>query len=133
MMKLRLLLIVAVALLAAMAGAQRQRHPIPTVRGPGEAMQYGSALVSPPPALQKELKLTPAQVKKLAAINAKYDAKWKAAYDSAKNHVLDMKTVLPITEARCRDLYASLTPKQRTSLRKWVDTHHRHRGPPEPH
>ncbi|HVT11217.1 MAG TPA: hypothetical protein VHE55_03040 [Fimbriimonadaceae bacterium] len=132
-MKSRFILVFLLALLSMIAGAQRQRHPIPTVKGPGEDMQYGSALVAPPPDLKKVLKLTAAEEKKMKAINAKYDAKMRASFEAHKNDPPDMERLRPIFEGRWHDLYAVLTPKQKADLRKWVDTHHHHPHPGAPH
>ncbi|HWA83234.1 MAG TPA: hypothetical protein VG820_07380 [Fimbriimonadaceae bacterium] len=131
-MKGRYILAVLVALLSMIAGAQRPRHPIPAVKGAGEDMQYGSALVAPPPDLKKALKLTLAQEKRMKAINAKYDAKMKASFEAHKNDPPDMERLRPIFEGRWHDLYAALSPKQKEALRKWVDTHHHHPHPGDP-
>jgi len=113
---------VVILAFAAMAGAQRQG----TAGGEADQLaskRYGYALVSPPKDLKDQLKLTQVEQKEIDSINAKYDAKPKAAFQAGQNQPPDMQRLQPLFEGRWKDLYVVLTTKQKAILKKWVDAH----------
>lgn len=84
-----------------------------------------------PDELKKQLKLTPAQEKKLEAIRKKYEPKFKALFDAGKGKMPDRTKMRALFDAQRKESDAVFTAKQKEILKKWRESHRR-RGPGGP-
>ncbi|HTQ11163.1 MAG TPA: hypothetical protein VMI31_13935 [Fimbriimonadaceae bacterium] len=119
-MKLKLLSILFTMALALFAIGQHgpAKHK---VDDSADALRYGTYLLNPSPEMSKAIHLTSAQAKQMKAINAKFDVKMRAAFQSGSAH--DMEGLRPIFEGRWKALYAVLNAKQKPSLADWAKHH----------
>jgi Spy/CpxP family protein refolding chaperone len=135
-MKLRFFLTALVAVVSICAFAQGkppttkkppakgQNFPRPggPAGGPGGGMGMRRGM---PDELKKQLKLTPAQEKKLDAIRKKYEPKFKALFDANKGKMPDRTKMRALFEAQRKETDAVFTAKQKEILKKWRETHRR--------
>ena len=129
-MNIRFLITAAVAAISISVFAQKPPVGGPGHGGPGQGGGMHRGMM--PPELQKELNLTPAQEKKLKAINEKFGAKMKALMGGkppVPGQKFDRSKFKPLMDERKKETDAVLTAKQRAILEKWRATHRRPGGP----
>jgi hypothetical protein len=93
--------------------------------GQGGGMRRGM-----PEELKKALALTPAQEKKMQAINDKYRAKFPKFTPGQRPSEAEIAKLKPIMDAMRKEREAVYTPKQKAILEKWRKDHPRGMGGP---
>jgi Spy/CpxP family protein refolding chaperone len=130
-MNIRFLITAAVAAISISVFAQG-KPPTGGQGKPGGQRQGGGMRRGMPAELKKLLALTPAQEKKIQAINDKYRAKMPKFTPGQQFTKADMDKMKPLMDAMRKEREAVYTPKQLAIMKKWRADHPRMGGPGGP-
>ena len=130
-MNIRFLITATVAAISISVFAQGGKPPAGGQGKPG-GQRMGGMRRGMPDELKKQLNITPAQQKKIDAIQAKYKAKFPKFTPGTRPSEADMAKFRPLMEAMRKEMDAVWTPKQKEVMKKWRDAHPRRGGPGGP-